>query len=129
MVSNSLSLRLMENYDKTVGLQVSTGFLTHEHFTLEGCSKRGGFGYWNNHISRSQWLAKYLRYEADFFFSQCTNLFVDCKLQWKFQKKFPIFEIIAFEGVTEISFNYHENTCDWQSTCYQTVLRFERDVF
>ena len=46
-------------------------------------------------------------------------------MQWKFQKKLRILEIIAFEVGTAISLNYDENTFDWQSTGYQTVLRFE----
>ena len=38
---------------------------------------------------------------------------------------FPVFEIMAFEHVAGISFNYDENTCDRQSTCSQIVLRFQ----
>ena len=37
---------------------------------------------------------------------------------------FAIFETIAFEHVVGNSFNYEDNTCDPESTCYQTVLRF-----
>ena len=37
---------------------------------------------------------------------------------------FRIFEIMAFEHVAGIALNYDDNTCDWQSTIYQTVLRF-----
>ena len=36
-----------------------------------------------------------------------------------------VFEIMAFEDVAGNSLNYDENTCDWQSTCYKTVLRFQ----
>ena len=35
-----------------------------------------------------------------------------------------VLEIIAFDHVAVYSLNYDENTCDRQSTCYQTVLRF-----
>ena len=35
-----------------------------------------------------------------------------------------VFEIMAFEHIAGISLNYDKNTCDRQSTCYQTVLRF-----
>ena len=31
---------------------------------------------------------------------------------------------MAFEHIAAISLNYDEDTCDRQSTCYQTVLRF-----
>ena len=37
---------------------------------------------------------------------------------------FRIFEIMAFEHVGGIALNYDENTCDRQSTIYQTLLRF-----
>ena len=35
-----------------------------------------------------------------------------------------VLEIIAFDHVAVNSLNYDENTCDKQSTCYETVLRF-----
>ena len=38
---------------------------------------------------------------------------------------FAVFEIIALKYFAGNSPNYDENTCDWQATCYQTVLRFE----
>ena len=37
---------------------------------------------------------------------------------------FSIFEGMTFDDVAGISLDYAENTCDRQSTCYQTVLRF-----
>ena len=37
---------------------------------------------------------------------------------------FSVFLTIAFEPVTGISLKYEENTCDWQSTCYQIALTF-----
>ena len=43
-----------------------------------------------------------------------------------------VFEIIAFEPVAVISAIYDEITCDLQSRCYQTVLRFRmwlREIF
>ena len=45
---------------------------------LEDCSKIGTFGDSSNHTSRSEWLPKYLGYEADIFFSKCGKFFVDC---------------------------------------------------
>ena len=50
----------------------------------------------------------------------------------KFEEMFSAFEIIAFEPVVTIFPIYDENTCDRQSTCYQTVLRFQiglREIF
>ena len=41
------------------------------------------------------------------------------------EKKFQIYEIMAFEEVTGISLNYDENTGNQQSTCYQTVWIFQ----
>ena len=45
---------------------------------------------------------------------------------------FSLFDIIAFETVAGVFFIFDENTCDRQSTCYQTILRFhisEREIF
>ena len=36
-----------------------------------------------------------------------------------------VIEIMAFGHVAGNYLNYNENTCDRQSTCYQTVLRFQ----
>ena len=44
-------------------------------------------------------------------------------MQEKFKEMFRVFEIMAFEHVGGISLSYDENTCDPQSTCYQTVPR------
>ena len=38
---------------------------------------------------------------------------------------FLVSEIIAVELVAGISLNYVENTCDWPSTCYKMVVRFQ----
>ena len=38
---------------------------------------------------------------------------------------FPVLEKMAFEHVAGNSLNYDENTCDWQSTYYKTVLRYQ----
>ena len=45
-------------------------------------------------------------------------------MQKQLTKMFTVFEIMAFEYDAEISLSYDENTCDRQSTRYQTVLRF-----
>ena len=45
---------------------------------------------------------------------------------------FFVFEIKPFEPPAGISLIYEENTCDRQSTCYQTLLRFSillREMF
>ena len=47
-------------------------------------------------------------------------------------KFFTVFQITAFEPVAVISRIYSENTCDLQSTFYQTILRFQfslRNIF
>ena len=46
------------------------------------------------------------------------------KMKQKFKEMFKVFEIMAFGHVAGISLNYDQNTCDPQSMCYQTVLRF-----
>ena len=38
---------------------------------------------------------------------------------------FPVFKIMAFEHVAGNSLNYGGKTCDWQSTCYETVLKIQ----
>ena len=37
---------------------------------------------------------------------------------------FLVFEIIAFEPVSTNSHNPEQDTCHWQSICYQATLRF-----
>ena len=46
-------------------------------------------------------------------------------MQKELQKSFSILGVMAFEAVKVISLIYDKNTCDRQSTCYQTVLRFQ----
>ena len=46
------------------------------------------------------------------------------EMEWKIQKKFSVFEIIAFEVVDENSAYCGRNTYHRQSECWQTVLRF-----
>ena len=53
-------------------------------------------------------------------------------MQYKFKKMFRDFEIMAFEHVSGIFLKHDKNTCERQSTCYQTVLRFHillKEVF
>ena len=40
------------------------------------------------------------------------------------QKKFLVLKIIAFESRTTNSRNPKEDTCHWQSMCYETPLQF-----
>ena len=60
------------------------------------------------------------------YFSKCKKIL--CTFQ-KTAKNFHIIilvlEIMAFEPVARTCLNYDENTCDRQSTCYQTILRFQ----
>ena len=58
-----------------------------------------------------------------FFFSKCAKLYADLKNGKKISIFFLLLEIMTLELVVEIYLNYEENTCDWQSTCYQKVLR------
>ena len=43
----------------------------------------------------------------------------------KNQKKFLVFKKIAFEPVSTNSHNPEQDTCHWQSICYQATLRFK----
>ena len=45
-------------------------------------------------------------------------------MQKKLRKIFRVFNIMAFEHVAGYSLNYDKQTCEWHSTCYQTVVRF-----
>ena len=50
----------------------------------------------------------------------------------KNQKKLLVLKIIGFEAVTTYSLNLQENTCHWQSMCYEKPLRFNislREIF
>ena len=42
----------------------------------------------------------------------------------KNQKKFLVLKIIAFECETKNSHNSKDDTCHWQSMCYETPRRF-----
>ena len=49
----------------------------------------------------------------------------------KNKKKFLLLKIIAFESGTSKSHNPERDTCQWQSVCYETPLRFDislRDI-
>ena len=52
-----------------------------------------------------------------FYFSKCSKFNVDSKNAIKIDKKFLIFQIIAFELVAVNSLYCYENACRWQSTC------------
>ena len=45
-------------------------------------------------------------------------------MEKKNQKKFFVVRIISFESVTTNSHNHEQDTCHWQSMCYETSLRF-----
>ena len=46
-----------------------------------------------------------------FFFLNALNFMEIAKMQYKFQKMFRVFKIMAFEHVSGISVNYDQNTC------------------
>ena len=46
-------------------------------------------------------------------------------MEWKIPKKSFIFEIMAFELVARNCAHCNGNTCYGQSTCLETVLRFQ----
>ena len=53
-------------------------------------------------------------------------------MEKKNQKKLLVLKIIGFEAVTTYSLNLQENTCHWQSMCYEKPLRFNislREIF
>ena len=60
-----------------------------------------------------------------YFFSKFEKFYIDFKNAKKTAESFSILGVMAFEGVKVISLIYDKNTCDRQSTCYQTVLRFQ----
>ena len=54
------------------------------------------------------------------------------EMDWKNQKEFLVFKIIAIESGTTNSLNLEKDTCHWQSMCYETPLRFNislREIF
>ena len=54
------------------------------------------------------------------------------EMDWKNQKEFLVFKIIAIESGTTNSLNLEKDTCHWQSMCYETSLRFNislREIF
>ena len=53
-------------------------------------------------------------------------------MEKKNQKKFFVVRLISFESVTTNSHNPEQDTCHWQSMCYETSLRFNislREIF
>ena len=53
-------------------------------------------------------------------------------MDWKNRKKFLVLKIIAIESETRSSLNLDKDTCDWQSICSETSLRFNislREIF
>ena len=53
-------------------------------------------------------------------------------MKQKNQRNFLVSQIIAFESGTRNSQNSEQDTCHWQSICYETPLRFKislREIF
>ena len=50
------------------------------------------------------------------------------QVKQKNQKKFLVLKIIAFESETTNSHNPKQDTCHWQSMCYETPLRFNISI-
>ena len=46
-------------------------------------------------------------------------------MEEKYLKKFLIFKIIGFEPGSTNSHIHEQDTCHWQSICYQATLRFD----
>ena len=44
------------------------------------------------------------------------------------EEKFFVFKVIAFESVETDSHNPKEDTCHWQSMCYETPLKFNTEL-
>ena len=54
------------------------------------------------------------------------------EIEQKYQKKFLVLKIIAFESETANSHNPEQDTCHWQSMFYEIPLRFNislREIF
>ena len=54
------------------------------------------------------------------------------EMQQKILKKLLVLKIIAFELGTTNSHNPEQDICHWQSTCYETAVRFNitlREIF
>ena len=44
------------------------------------------------------------------------------KIEKEFEEIFLLLDIMVFEPAAGTYLYYEENSCDWQSTCYQRVL-------
>ena len=91
----------------------------------EGCSETEASWQSSNHLFGSQQLLKYLNYQTDPFLKYAQNFMQISKMEKEFQKKFLVFVIMAFEPVAGTYLSCEENSCDPQSKCYQTVLRYQ----
>ena len=69
---------------------------------------------------------------GDLFFKNAKNFMYILQMPKKIWKIFLAFVIMALEPVAGTYLHYEENSCDRQSTCYQTVLGSQiwlRDMF
>ena len=67
-----------------------------------------------------------------FFFENVQISMYIPDMEQKDQKKFLILKIIAFAWGTTNFHNFEEDTCHWQSICYETPVRFTmslREIF
>ena len=64
--------------------------------TVLGCTETGLVRYLGNHVFRSLYLRKYIRYDSHIFFQNAQNLMDISEMEKKIEKIFSVSEIIAF---------------------------------
>ena len=119
MFPNLIFPRLMENGIKVLQWRFQQ-CLGHEGIS-KGVVRQDSPALKKPHFSGSITSEIFKLWRSSFFW-KCAKVYVDCKNLLKFSEN--AFEITAFELVVGISLFYDKNTCDRQSMCYQTVLRF-----
>ena len=121
--SNSVCLALIENEDESAAVLVLAVFITREHVDSPKVFYNGSVWGFKLPQFSEPITSKIFKLWSWSFFSKCTKLYVHCKNAIKIKIMFRVFETMTFEHLSGISLNSHENTFEWQWTCYQEVIR------
>ena len=83
--------------------------------TVKVCSERTLFREWSEQVFLNALFWKYINYDDHLFFQNPSNLLYIPQMDQKIEKKFFLFQIIAFGLGVRNSRNLEPNTCHRQS--------------
>ena len=96
--------------------------------TVKGCSEAVIFRMCSKQVFHSLYKQKKSSYDDHHFFQNGSNLMEIPETEKQNEEKFFVFKVIAFESVETDSHNPKEDTCHWQSMCYETPLKFNTEL-